>query len=173
DEKQIAILNALNRGAGSFRSRKDLPLDAVGATLGNYKPLGSVFMFSHVFVGVTDFDRALHFYDRLFSVLDVEQRFCDASVPWAGWHSAVETRPFFVISKPFDGQSHEVGNGQMSAFLATSRDQVRRAYMVALEAGGSGEGEPELRPQYHRHYSGAYLRDADGNKLCVACHHPE
>jgi catechol 2,3-dioxygenase-like lactoylglutathione lyase family enzyme len=130
-------------------------------------------MFSHVYVGVTDFGRALHFYDRLFAELGIEQRFHDTSVPWAGWHSAGSARPFFVISKPFDGKPHDAGNGQMSAFLAASRDQVRRAYAAALESGGTGEGEPGLRPQYHPHYFGAYFRDPDGNKLCVVCHHPE
>lgn len=130
-------------------------------------------MFSHVFVGVTDFNRALHFYDSLFSALGIEQRFCDTSVPWAGWHSTGASRPYFVINKPFDGKPHDAGNGQMPAFLAISRDQVRRAYAIALESGGTCEGEPGLRPQYHPHYFGAYFRDPDGNKLCVACHHLE
>jgi lactoylglutathione lyase len=35
------------------------------------------------------------------------------------------------------------------------------------------EGAPGLRPEYHAHYYGAYFRDPDGNKLCVACHQPE
>ncbi|PLC48502.1 glyoxalase [Pollutimonas subterranea] len=130
-------------------------------------------MFSHVFVGVTDFDRALHFYDRLFTALGIEQRFCDPDVPWAGWHSAGDTRPFFVISKPFDGKPQDPGNGQMSAFLATSRDQVRQVHSMALAAGGTCEGEPGLRPQYHPNYFGAYFRDPEGNKLCVACHRAE
>jgi len=34
-------------------------------------------------------------------------------------------------------------------------------------------GAPGLRPEYHAHYYGAYFRDPDGNKLCVACHDPE
>jgi lactoylglutathione lyase len=29
-----------------------------------------------------------------------------------------------------------------------------------------------LRPEYHEHYYGAYFRDPEGNKLCVACHSP-
>ncbi|MFT0548062.1 VOC family protein [Allopusillimonas ginsengisoli] len=130
-------------------------------------------MFSHVFVSVTDFDRALRFYDRLFAALGVKQRFCDPNVPWAGWHSTGAARPFFVICKPFNGEPHDAGNGQMTAFLATSRDQVHQAYSVALAAGGTCEGEPGLRPQYHADYFGAYFRDPEGNKLCVACHRHE
>ncbi|CAM4031926.1 VOC family protein [Bordetella muralis] len=129
-------------------------------------------MFSHVFIGVTDFERAMRFYDRLFSVLDIKRRFYDPEVPRVGWNPASGGRPYFVISKPFNGP-HDVGNGQMTAFLASSREQVRQAYTIALAEGGTDEGEPGLRPQYHPDYFGAYFRDPDGNKLCVVCHQPE
>jgi catechol 2,3-dioxygenase-like lactoylglutathione lyase family enzyme len=127
-------------------------------------------MFSHVFLGVSDFDRALRFYRALMPVLGIAERFCDPSKPWAGWQSTPGPRPLFVVGTPFDGQPHERGNGQMAAFLADSRATVDRAYAVALASGGQPEGEPGLRPQYHAHYYGAYFRDTEGNKLCVACH---
>ena len=60
----------------------------------------------------------------------------------------------------------------MVAFLAESRAVVDRAYVVALASGGTPEGAPGLRPEYHENYYGAYFRDPDGNKLCVACHLP-
>lgn len=41
---------------------------------------------------------------------------------------------------------------------------------LALAHGGSTEGAPGLRPDYHADYYGAYFRDPDGNKLCVVCH---
>lgn len=129
-------------------------------------------MFSHIFIGVTDFERAMRFYDRLFSVLDIKRRFYHPDVPRVGWNPAAGGRPYFVISKPFNGP-HDAGNGQMTAFLASSREQVRQAYTIALAEGGTDEGEPGLRPQYHPDYFGAYFRDPDGNKLCVVCHQPE
>ena len=58
----------------------------------------------------------------------------------------------------------------MVAFLAASRGTVRAVYDIALANGGTSEGEPGLRPEYHADYYGAYFRDQDGNKLCVACH---
>ena len=61
----------------------------------------------------------------------------------------------------------------MVAFLAESRAAVRSAYAIALANGGASEGAPGLRPEYHEHYYGAYFRDPDGNKLCVAFHAPE
>lgn len=130
-------------------------------------------MFSHVFVSVGDFERALDFYRPLMESLGLEPRFCEPDKPWAGWHSAGGTRPLFVICKPYDGRPHDPGNGQMVAFAAADRAMVRRAHAVALQSGGRCEGLPGLRPHYHAHYYGAYFRDSEGNKLCVACHVPE
>ena len=97
-------------------------------------------MFSHIFVSVSDFERALRFYGAVMDSLGIEQRFCDRERPWAGWHSAGGARPLFVICKPFDGQPHHAGNGQMVSFAATSRAKVRAAYQTALENGGTCEG---------------------------------
>ena len=72
----------------------------------------------------------------------------------------------------FDRAPHAAGNGQMVAFLAASRAVVDAVHAAALASGGSSEGAPGLRPEYHADYSGAYFRDPDGNKLCVACHAP-
>ncbi|EHK62843.1 VOC family protein [Achromobacter arsenitoxydans] len=129
-------------------------------------------MFSHIFVSVSDFDRALHFYSAMFDILGIESRFCEKDRPWAGWQSHGQQRPYFVICRPYNGQPHAPGNGQMIAFMADSREAVRRAHRTALENGGTCEGPPGLRPEYHAHYYGAYFRDPDGNKLCVACHSP-
>ena len=127
-------------------------------------------MFSHLFLGVEDFDRALGFYRALMPVLGVQERFCDPERPWAGWQSHPDPRPLLLIGRPFDGQPHVAGNGQMVAFLAPSRAVVDQAYAVALANGGTSEGAPGLRPEYHAHYYGAYFRDTEGNKLCVVCH---
>ena len=127
-------------------------------------------MFSHLFLGVKDFDRALGFYRALMPVLGVQERFCDPIRPWAGWQSHPDPRPLLVIGTPFDGQPHAAGNGQMVAFLAPSRAVVDRAHAVALACGGTSEGGPGPRPEYHANYYGAYFRDTEGNKVCVACH---
>ena len=130
-------------------------------------------MFSHVFVGVNDFERALAFYEPLMASLGVERRFCERIRPWAGWQTPDGPRPLFLIGTPYDGQPHHAGNGQMVAFLAANRAAVRSAYQVALANGGTSEGAPGVRPEYHANYYGAYFRDPEGNKICVACHLPE
>ena len=105
-------------------------------------------------------------------VLGIEHRFCDRARPWAGWQRPGEPRPLFLIGTPFDGRAHEPGNGQVVAFLAATRAIVDAAHAAALASGGACQGAPGLRPEYHAHYYGAYFRDPEGNKLCVACHAP-
>lgn len=126
-------------------------------------------MFSHIYISTRDFDRALAFYRPLLALLGVTERFCNREQQWAGWQSTPGPRPLLVLGRPFDGE-HEPGNGQMVALLAASRAQVDEAHAVALARGGRSEGQPGLRPHYHPNYYGAYFRDLDGNKLCVACH---
>lgn len=129
-------------------------------------------MFSHIFVGVRDFQRAVAFYNPVLAALGLVQRFVEHERPWAGWQLPGQARTLFLVGVPFDGQPHDAGNGQMTAFLASSRAQVDAVYALALAHGGRSEGAPGLRPEYHAHYYGAYFRDPEGNKLCVACHDP-
>jgi catechol 2,3-dioxygenase-like lactoylglutathione lyase family enzyme len=127
-------------------------------------------MYSHIFLGVNDFDRALAFYRKLMPVLGIQERFCESERPWAGWQSHPDPRPLFLIGKPHNQQAHEPGNGQMVAFIAKHRGVVDQAHEVAIANGGTSEGPPGLRPEYHADYYGAYFRDTEGNKLCVVCH---
>lgn len=130
-------------------------------------------MFSHIYTGVKDFDTAFAFYAAITEELGLTLRFHDAAAAWAGWQMPEGGRPLFVIGRPFDGTPHVAGNGQMVAFLAETREMVRRVYARAIAQGGLSEGLPGLRAHYHPHYYGAYFRDTEGNKVCVACHRAE
>ncbi len=129
-------------------------------------------MLSHVYIGITDFERALAFYSAVLDTLGLTRKFSHPDQAWAGWMKPGVARPLFLIGQPFNGAPAEPGNGQMVALLAPSRDAVDRSHAVALHHGGTCEGLPGLRPHYHANYYGAYFRDPDGNKLCVCCHDP-
>ncbi|MCB6182700.1 VOC family protein [Leeia sp. TBRC 13508] len=130
-------------------------------------------MLSHVYIGVANFPRALPFYRAIMQVLGVTERFCEADKPWAGWQSAPDPRPLFIIGIPFNSEAHQPGNGQMFALTAKDRATVDMVYQTALANGGKDEGAPGLRPHYHANYYGAYVRDTEGNKLCFVCHDPD
>jgi catechol 2,3-dioxygenase-like lactoylglutathione lyase family enzyme len=130
-------------------------------------------MLSHIHIGINDFDRALSFYSPIMKALNLELKFSDPSQSWAGWMSPEQDRPLFLIGLPFDRLDANPGNGNMTAFLASTREVVDQCHALALSLGGTDEGAPGLRPQYHANYYGAYFRDLEGNKICVCCHDPE
>ena len=130
-------------------------------------------MISHVYVGVTDFERAFAFYDAVMGHLGHPLKFRDPEKPWAGWMPSTAARPLFLIGHPFDGGTATPGTGQMVALLAPSRAAVDAIHATAITGGARCEGEPGLRPQYHPHFYGAYFRDPDGNKVCICNHDPE
>jgi catechol 2,3-dioxygenase-like lactoylglutathione lyase family enzyme len=129
-------------------------------------------MFSHVTLGTNDIARAIAFYDRVLAPLGLQRQESDLEKAYAGYAAAPESTPQFWILRPLDGQAATVGNGVTIAFETADRATVDAVHAAILAAGGRDEGGPGLRPHYHAHYYGAYARDPDGHKLCVACHRP-
>jgi catechol 2,3-dioxygenase-like lactoylglutathione lyase family enzyme len=130
-------------------------------------------MLSHVNLGVSDFERAFAFYSAVLPILGWKPRFRGDERGLAGWQPNEQDRPLLLVGRPFDGNPAHPGNGQMVALNAPSREAVREFHAAALAAGGACEGRPGLRPDYHPHFYGAYVRDTEGNKLCACCHDPE
>ncbi|TGD95948.1 VOC family protein [Methylobacterium nonmethylotrophicum] len=128
---------------------------------------------SHICLGTADLARAVAFYAPLLEELDLTLRFHEPENGWAGWMPRDADRPLLIVGRPWNGQAPDPGNGHMIALTARSRAGVDRCYALALAAGGTCEGPPGLRPHYHPAYYGAYVRDLDGNKLCVVCHEAE
>jgi predicted lactoylglutathione lyase len=58
------------------------------------------------------------------------------------------------------------------AFRARSRAEVDAFHRAALAAGGSDNGGPGIRPQYHPHYYGAFILDPDGYNIEAVYHRP-
>jgi catechol 2,3-dioxygenase-like lactoylglutathione lyase family enzyme len=125
-------------------------------------------LLSHTTLGVADVHVARRFYGPLLEALGLTLKFADET--WAGWKHPFAERPLFIVMTPCNGEVASAGNGQMTAFLASSQSLVDECHALALELGATSEGEPGLRPAYHADYYGAYFRDPDGNKVCVCCH---
>ena len=56
------------------------------------------------------------------------------------------------------------------AFLAHDPATVDAFHAAALEAGGTDNGAPGRRPEYHARYYAAYVIDPDGNNVEAVCH---
>ena len=54
----------------------------------------------------------------------------------------------------------------------TDRARVDAFHAAALAAGGTDNGPPGVRADYHPHYYAAYVIDPEGNNIEVVCHDP-
>ncbi len=126
-------------------------------------------MYSHTTLGTNDIEKAALFYDAVLGALGHKRM---GTYEKAIGYGTDQSEQIWILS-PFDGDDAQPGNGAMVAFIASDRSAVENVYQTALDYGGTEEGAPGLRPDYHENYYGAYMRDPDGNKLCVVCHKPE
>jgi catechol 2,3-dioxygenase-like lactoylglutathione lyase family enzyme len=124
-------------------------------------------MFSHITIGSNDIQRARRFYDGIAGALGLVRHADHAE---ATAYGRPDGRPQLWIVRPLDKKAATAGNGITIGLEATNRTAVDAAYAAALAAGGADEGRPGLRPHYHPNYYGAYVRDPDGNKVCIVCH---
>ncbi len=128
-------------------------------------------MIDHVSITVGDLARAAPFYDAVMAALghpcvarsDKRLGYGIRNRPGDDGHSYVSVL----------GGGAIVADRRHWAFRAPSRAAVDAFHAAALAAGGSDDGGPGLRPDYHPHYYAAFVRDPDGNRIEAVCHQPE
>ncbi|MGH1577011.1 VOC family protein [Planktotalea sp.] len=110
-------------------------------------------------VGTNDMDASKGFYNALFEGIGLHVISpSDRMTYWMGEGFA------FASAIPFDTQPATNGNGTMVGFCVGDKAEVTRMHQLALSLGGTCEGEPNQRgPKFS-----AYVRDLDGNKLCLS-----
>ena len=117
----------------------------------------------HVSIGVTDHAASVAFYEKVLGTIGAKKVFDFPNAVAFG-----KQFPEFWVQLPGDGQAAGTANGTHFAFIAPSKDAVQAFYDAALEAGGSGDGEPGPRPDYGPDYYGCFVRDLDGHKIEAA-----
>jgi catechol 2,3-dioxygenase-like lactoylglutathione lyase family enzyme len=65
------------------------------------------------------------------------------------------------------------GTGTHVAFEAADHEAVDAFHAAALAAGGTDNGGPGIREEYHPTYYGAFVLDPDGNNIEAVCHRPQ
>lgn len=114
-------------------------------------------------LGTNDLERATFFYGELFTLAKVPSLAQSDSVSAWGTPGA----PLFIIGKPFNGEPATAGNGTMIGLPLSEQHMVDGFHAKALELGGLDEGQPGFRGEAPNRSYVAYVRDLDGNKLCV------
>lgn len=125
-------------------------------------------MIDHTGVAVSDFEKSQAFYSAAlkpigYAMLMHFPAAVTKSTDVAGFGEAPS--PDFWISggDPNKPPIH-------IAFRVNSRAMVDAFYQAAIEAGGTANGAPGLRPHYHPNYYGAFVLDPDGHNIEAVCH---
>ena len=121
-------------------------------------------MIEYVMVGTNDLESAVKFYDRLMPKMNMVRVETDKDFAAYAPKSKPENIEFYV-TKPFDGNRANSGNGTMIALAVETSQIVDDCHKAGIDAGGKDEGAPGFRPTHGKIYY-AYVRDLDGNKLC-------
>ena len=117
-------------------------------------------MLDHVSVGVTNLDRAAHFYELTLAPLGLSRVVTRPATIGFG-----KAYPEFWINLRADMAPVEPGSGVHICLRAKSTDAVDAFHAAALTAGGSSDGAPGLRPHDRVRYYAAFVRDPDGNRI--------
>jgi catechol 2,3-dioxygenase-like lactoylglutathione lyase family enzyme len=124
----------------------------------------------HTGLSVSDFERALAFYERALKPLGISVVMRVTREQTGDFEAAGlgrDGKPSFWLS----GQGKTTPHTHF-AFVADSRADVDAFYKAALAAGGKDNGPPGLRPMYHPTYYGAFVLDPDGHNIEAVCHKP-
>jgi catechol 2,3-dioxygenase-like lactoylglutathione lyase family enzyme len=119
---------------------------------------------------VSDLDRSRRFYDAALRplgpvrIVDFGRGSDYGAVPGSLGVEFTTTREIQVWAP---------AAGAHLCLRAPSRGAVRDFHGAALTAGGQDDGTPELRPQCHADYYGAFVLDPDGRCSEAVCHAPE
>jgi catechol 2,3-dioxygenase-like lactoylglutathione lyase family enzyme len=118
----------------------------------------------HVVLNVSDFDGARAFYGHALAPLGVGVVMEFGQMCGFGR----DGKPSLWIA-----ERDEPSAPVHVALAAADRATVDAFHAAALEAGGTDNGPPGMRPQYHANYYGAFVLDPDGNNIEAVCHLPE
>jgi catechol 2,3-dioxygenase-like lactoylglutathione lyase family enzyme len=120
-------------------------------------------MIDHVALNVKDKDISREFYEQALLPLGYE---VIMDFP-EGTGLGPEGKPIFWVAR-----RDPVHTGVHIALHCASRAMVDAFHAAALAAGGTDNGKPGVREQYHPAYYGAFVLDPDGNNIEAVCHDP-
>lgn len=121
-------------------------------------------LIDHVQLVVADLPASRHFYEAVLEVLKIPIGGEGEGFFWAD-EFVVSTADSPAAEGKLTGRTH-------LAFQAADRGQVEAFHAAGLAAGGTDNGAPGERANYHPGYYAAFLLDPDGNNI-EAVHHGE
>jgi catechol 2,3-dioxygenase-like lactoylglutathione lyase family enzyme len=117
-------------------------------------------MIDHISVGVSDLERAARFYEATLAPLGLSKLVTRPATVGFG-----KVYPEFWINLRAGMPGVAAESGVHICLRAKTTDEFDAFHTAALNAGGSSDGVPGLRPHDRVRYYAAFIRDPDGNRI--------
>ena len=124
-------------------------------------------MFDHVGLNVAEFETSRRFFERALAPLGYRVVLDFSQHSAVGFGTSEDKPEFWVAARD------PRGTGTHVAFNAADRATVDRFHAEAVAAGGTDNGPPGTREDYHPSYYAAFVLDPDGNNIEAVCHAPQ
>ncbi|MGC6769657.1 VOC family protein [Enterococcus sp. LJL51] len=113
-------------------------------------------MIDHFSITVKDIERSKDFYKKVLAPLHGELKLAFDGAANFGKIDVAGGQFWLAQGEPKPNHF---------AFRADSKEEVAAFYTAGLEAGGTDNGGPGLRPEYHEKYYAAFIIDPDGYNI--------
>ena len=120
-------------------------------------------MFAFITIGTNNLRKSSDFYNKILKPLKIKKVLTHHR--YFGYAKKKSTKKIeLYIIKPHNNKKATIGNGTMITFKANTKKIVDEVYKIGIRLGAKDEGTPG--PRHGKDYY-AYLRDLDGNKICI------
>jgi len=126
-------------------------------------------MIDHISIAASDLKKGEAFYTALLAPLGMAKlrEWPDAAIGFG------KKYPEFWINRRAAMDRVADDSGVHISLRAPSAKAVDAFHAAALKAGGTSDGAPGVRPEYHQTYYAAFIRDPDGNRIEAVTFLPE
>lgn len=130
-------------------------------------------MIDHVSFSVNDFAKSILFYDETLKILGIERLMTFDTDEHKVASYGNNGKPFFWIgvdAQPNTQESVGKARGFHLAFAAPTLESIHEWHKKCLSMGGTDNGAPGPRPEYHPGYYAAFIIDPNGWRLEAVLH---
>ena len=120
-------------------------------------------MFAFITIGTNNLTKSSAFYSKILKPLKIKKVLSHNRYFGYAKKETPKKIELYLI-RPHNKKKATIGNGTMITFKANSKKTVNEFYNIGISLGAKDEGMPG--PRHGKDYY-AYLRDLDGNKICI------
>jgi len=119
-------------------------------------------MIDHVSINVRNLSASGAFYDAILGTIGLTRLVVKTDTIGFG-----KTYPEFWLNARPGSTPAAADSGAHICLRAKTTDAIDAFHRSAIDAGGSDDGPPGMRPEYNDRYYAAFIRDRDGNRIEV------